>query len=320
MTASKKPSKYYVGIDVSKENLDVACWPDQEVFSVKNDPDGIRRLIERLLPDPPELIVLEATGGMEKALLCALGAENLPVRAVNPRHVREFARATGQMAKTDRIDAIILARFGEAVKPEIRPLPDQKALMFSALSTRLEQLTRMIAMEKNHRFSAPEKLHGRIDRTLAHLEKERKKLEKEMDQEIRNSPIWKEKSDLLHEIPGVGDGTVRAVIANLPELGTLNRKQIAALVGLAPFPCESGAWKGQRHIWGGRKGVRKYIYMCALSGITYNPVIKEFFERLVAAGKNKKAAIVACSRKLLTIMNAVIRDQKPWDPEFSLQA
>ena len=303
----------FIGIDVSKDRLDVCRRPEGEAFAVARDGEGLAALIERLQGARPELIVLEATGGFEQVVAAGLAGAGLPVEVVNPRQIRDFARALGRLAKTDRIDAAVIALFAERVRPEPRPLPNEQARELDALVTRRRQVIEMIVAEGNRaRRLDIRRLKKRIDRHLGVLQKELTEIERELDDTIRKSPIWRETEDLLKSVPGIGDATARTLLAELPELGTLDRRQIAALAGLAPFNRDSGAFRGRRMIGGGRSSVRAALYMAALTAARHNPVIAAFYQRLLAAGKAKKAALIACMRKLLTILNAIVRNRTPW--------
>jgi transposase len=304
----------FVGIDVSKARLDVAMRPSSARESVPNEEASIGALVERLRAIQPTLIVLEATGGVERQVVRALAAAELPVIVVNPRQVRDFAKATGQLAKTDRIDADILARFGEAVRPALRPLPDASTEELRALIARRRQITEMIVAERNRLSGAPRPLRQRIKAHVRWLEAELERVDTELDQSIRQSPIWREQEELLKSVPGIGPVISRTLLAELPELGTLNRREIAALVGVAPFNCDSGTLRGRRVIWGGRACVRAALYMAALVASRRNPVIRDFYRRLRTAGKMPKVALVACMRKLLTILNAMLKHQVRWSP------
>jgi transposase len=303
----------YIGIDVSKDRLDVCRRPSGTAFAVARDGEGLAGLIERLQGARPELIVLEATGGFEQVVAAGLAGAGLPVVVVNPRQIRDFARSMGRLAKTDRIDAEVIALFAERVRPELRPLPDAAARELDELVTRRRQVIEMIVAEGNRaRRLASRRLKKRIDRHLEVLQKELTEIERELDDTIRRSPIWRETEDLLKSVPGIGNATARTLLAELPELGTLGRRQIAALAGVAPFNRDSGTFRGRRMIGGGRAGVRATLYMAALVASRHNPVIAAFYQRLLAAGKPKKTALVACMRKLLTILNAIIRHRTPW--------
>jgi transposase len=310
-------SETFIGIDVSKQHLDVAVSPTDNTWRTPNHPDALPDLVERLAALGPTRIVLEATGGLENPLVAALAAEELPVVVVNPRQVRDFARADGLLAKTDRLDSRILARFAQVMRPKLKPIPGPEALLFKQLLSRHRQLTHMLVMEENHLKSALPALHKGINRMIRHLKKELTKLEEEMDQLIRQSPIWCEKVKLLQTVPGIGPVVSKALVAELPELGLLAHKQIAALVGVAPLACDSGQFRGKRRIWGGRASVRQKVYMAALAGSRCNPILRPFYQRLLACGKPAKVALVACMKKLLTILNAMVRDQQPW--KYQLQ-
>jgi transposase len=312
-------AQVYAGIDVSKGRLDVVFVRRDEAvdhdaaFDVPNDVAGIDELVARLEEERPALVVLEATGGFERAVLAALAAAKLTVAVVNPRQARDFARATGRLAKTDRIDAEVLARFAEAVRPTPRPLRDEEAQAFGAILARRRQIVEMLTAEKNRLGSASTKpVAERIKAHVKWLEKELACIEGDLDETIRENPALRENDALLRSVPGVGPVLSRTLLAELPELGTLTHKQLAALVGVAPLNRDSGTFKGKRAVWGGRAGVRAALYMSALVATRHNPTVKEFYERLVAAGKPKKVALVACMRKLLTILNAVFKHRTPW--------
>jgi transposase len=303
----------FIGIDVAKDRLDVHVRPGGEAFAVARDGEGVAALVERLKGAGPGLIVLEATGGFEQVVAAGLAGAGLPVVVVNPRQIRDFARALGRLAKTDRIDAEVIALFAERVRPELRPLPDDQARELDELITRRRQVIEMMVAEGNRaRRLSSRRLQKRIARHQAVLQKELTEIERELDDTIRKSPIWRETEDLLKSVPGIGNATARTLIAALPELGSLDRRKIAALVGLAPFNRDSGTLRGKRTIWGGRAPVRAALYMAALVASRRNPVIRAFYQRLVAAGKPKKLALTACMRKLLTILNAIVRDRSPW--------
>jgi len=302
----------FIGIDVSKARLDVAVCPSGQSESVTNDEAGIKTLVKRLGEIQPALIVLEATGGVERQLTRALVNAELPVVVINPRQVRDFAKATGQLAKTDSIDALVLARFAEAVRPALRPLPNEVTLELRALIARRRQLTEMIVAERNRLGGASKTVRKRIDAHVRWLEAELQRADGDLDQSIRQSPIWQEKEDLLRSIPGIGPGISRTLLAELPELGGLNRKQIASLVGIAPLNRDSGTLRGRRAIWGGRATVRAALYMAALVASRRNSVISVFYKRLRTAGKAPKVALVACMRKLLTIINSMITHKTRW--------
>lgn len=302
-----------VGIDVSKDRLDVHVEPCGEAFSVCNDGAGIEALARRLLLLCPRLVALEATGGFETMAAAGLGAAGLPVAVVNPAQVRAFANALGKRAKTDPIDAAVIARFAHATGTEPRPLPDARSRLFADLVSRRRQISAMIvAEEARWKRASNRQLKKSIERLLAALRREEKSIDGDLDIQIRASPLWRMKEDLLSSVPGVAKTISRTLIAELPELGTLDRKQIAALAGLAPFTRQSGKWRGKSFIGGGRSHVRAVLFMGALVASRHNPVLKAFRDKLVQAGKPKIVAIIATARKLLTILNAIIRDQKPW--------
>ena len=302
----------FVGIDVSKARLDVAIHPTGERDSVANDKVGIKALVKRLAEIQPTLIVMEATGSLERQVSAALGGVGLPVVVVNPRQVRDFAKAIGQLAKTDSIDALVLARFAEAVRPAVRPLPDEVTLELRALTSRRRQITEMIVAERNRIANASKAVRKRIDVHIRWLEAELERADKDLDQSIRQSPIWCENEDLLRSVPSIGPVVSRTLLAELAELGKLNRKQIAALVGIAPLNRDSGTFRGRRAIWGGRATVRAALYMAALVASRRNCVIRAFYKRLRDSGKAPKVALVACMRKLLTILNAMIKHKTRW--------
>jgi transposase len=304
----------FVGIDVSKARLDIALRPCGATESLPNDEAGTMALVNRLRAVKPVLIVLEATGGIERLVVRALAAAELPVIVANPRHVRDFAKATGQLAKTDRIDAHVLARFAEAVRPALRPLPDALTLELRALTARRRQITEMLTAERNRLAQAHKPVQKRIVSHIRWLEAELERVDEELDKSIRQSPIWREQENLLKSVPGIGPVVSRTLLAELPELGNLSAKQIAALVGVAPFNRDSGSLRGRRSIWGGRAHVRAALYMAALVASRRNPVIRDFYTRLRAAGKLPKVALVACMRKLLTILNAMLKHRVPWCP------
>ena len=303
----------FVGIDVSKDRLDVAVRPSGEVFFVERNARGLERLVSRLRELSPHIIALEATGGFETVVAAALVGAGLPVVIVNPAQIRAFARAIGRHAKTDPIDADVIAHFAEATKPQVRPLPDEATRVLADLVTRRRQIIEMIGAERQREQRITVlRLKKSIARLLKALEKELASLDADIDDAVRGSPAWREKEDLLASVPGVGPVIARTLIAELPELGQLGRKEIAALAGLAPFTRQSGQWRGKSFIAGGRVAVRSILFMGALVAKKHNPVLKAFFDRLVAAGKPKMVALVAVARKLLTILNAILRDGRPW--------
>ena len=307
----------FVGIDVSKAVLDIAVAPTGEAWLVTNSTEGMQQLVRRLGEISPKLIVLEATGGLERRAVAALAGASLPVVAVNPRQVRDFAKATGQLAKTDAIDAAVLALFADRIRPQVRPLRDEETQELEALVVRRRQVVDMITAEKNRLIAAPpsKRVRTAIGKTIKWLQKQLEEIDSDLDNAVKGSPIWREKDDLLQSVPGVGKVLSRTMLSLVPELGTLGKKQIAALIGVAPLNWDSGLHRGRRSIWGGRAQVRSVLYMGALVAARFNPVIRAFHARLVAAGKLPKVALVACMRKLLTILNAIVRDRTPWTRE-----
>ena len=301
-----------VGIDVSKDRLDIAVRPGGEVFVVERTAASLEALARRLKEFKPHIVALEATGGFETVVTATLAAAGLPVAVVNPAQVRAFAKAIGQRAKTDPIDAGVIAHFAEATRPEPRPLPDEETRLLADLVQRRRQIIEMIGAESQREKRAPERLRKSIARLLKALQKELNSVDTDIDEFVRGSPVWREKEDLLTSVPGIGPSIGRTLIAELPELGRLDRKEIAALAGLAPFTRQSGQWRGRSFIGGGRTSVRTALFMGAMVAKRHNPILKAFFDRLVAAGKPKMVALIAVARKLLTILNAILRDQKPW--------
>jgi len=302
-----------VGIDVSKERLDVAMRPTGETFVVSRDAEGLDALIAKLTPLAPVAVAVEATGGYETVVAASLAAAGLAVVVVNPAQVRSFAQALGKRAKTDPLDAGVIAHFVEATRPQIRPLPDEETRLLADLVARRRQIVAMIVAERQRQKRlTSRRLQKSIARLLAALQKELSSLERDIDETVRGSPAWREKEDLLASVPGVGKTIARTLIAELPELGTLDRRKVAALVGLAPWTRQSGKWKGKSCIGGGRADVRSALFLGAMVAARRNPDLKAFRDRLVAAGKPKLVALVATARKLLTILNAILRDQKPW--------
>ena len=302
----------FVGIDVSKAQLDVAVRPTGKRWTLPYDQTGIEGLIPQIVDLGPALVLLEATGGLELPLVAALAAAALPVVVVNPRQVRDFAKATGTLAKTDTLDAGVLAHFADAVRPEVRPLKDAETQVLNSLTARRHQVMTMLVSEKNRLGTAIGAVGPRIEAHIAWLEQELSDLDKGLRQTLRRSPVWREKDDLLRTVPGVGEQISLTLLANLPELGTLNRRQIAALVGVAPYNRDSGALRGKRAVWGGRSRVRAVLYMGALVASRHNPAIRDFYQRLLAAGKPKKVALVASMRKLLVILNGMLKHGSPW--------
>ena len=297
----------FVGVDVAKDLLEVAVLPSGAAWQVANDAEGINTLVDHLQAFAAPLVVLEATGRWEMPAAAALAAAGLEVAVVNPRQVRDFARSVGKLAKTDRIDAQVLARFAEAVKPAPRPLPDELSQELMALVARRRQVVAMLVAEQNRARLTVRRVQVRIQRHVVLLRRELQELDEELADTVRRSSAWLEKHDLLRSVKGIGGTTSFSLLAQLPELGTLNRRQIAALVGVAPLNRDSGAFRGRRSAWGGRASVRKALYMATLVATRFNPTICPFYNRLLAAGKPKKVALVASMRKLITILNAIIK-------------
>jgi transposase len=302
-----------VGIDVSKDRLDIAMRPSGEAFAVERNEAGLELLVVRLKERPPRIVALEATGGFETVVAAALATAGLPVVVVNPAQIRAFAKAIGQRAKTDPIDAAVIAHFAEATKPQVRLLPDEATRLLADLVARRRQIIEMIGAERQRekRMTLP-RVKKSIGRLVKALERDLASVNVEINDTMRGSPAWCEKEDLLASVPGVGPVIAHTLIAELPELGRLNRKEIAALAGLAPFTRQSGKWQGRSFIGGGRTAVRTALFMGAMVGKRHNPVLKAFFDRLVAAGKPKMVALIAVARKLLTILNAILRDKRSW--------
>jgi transposase len=306
----------FVGIDVAKASLEVAVHGTAERWSVGYTEAEVAALGERLTTRAPTLIVLEATGGLESPLVGALAAASLPVVVVNPRQVRDFAKATGHLAKTDALDAAVLAHFAAAVQPPVRPLPDAATQLLTALVTRRRQLVAMLTAERNRLSCAPAVLRPELQTHIRWLARRLTTLDRDLDQAIRTSPVWRTQEDLLRSVPGVGPIVARTLLAHLPELGTLSSKTIAALVGVAPLNRDSGQFRGRRMVWGGRAAVRAALYMGTLVAVRFNPVLRVFYLRLRAAGKLPKVALTACMHKLLTILNAMLKQQRRWDPTY----
>jgi len=304
-----------VGIDVAKATLDVAIGSDGEVVQVENSEAGIAQLVKRLGEAAPALVVLEATGGYESLVAAAVAGREIAVAIVNPRQVRDFAKATGVLAKTDRIDARVLARFAEAVRPEPRPLPTAEAKELEEFLGRRRQIVDMLTMEKNRlSIASTERMKKSLKKHIAWLEEALRRANDDIDTAVRNSPAWREQEDLLRSFPGIGPVSARTVLGELPELGALNRKKIAALVGVAPLNRDSGTLQGTRTCWGGRANVRQVLYMATIAAVRCNPVIRRVYLALRARGKKHKVALVACMRKVLTILTAMVRDQRRWSP------
>lgn len=305
--------RIFVGIDVASDRLDVHVRPSGDRFTLANEEAGQRELVRRLHQLAPGLIVLEATGGYELPVTAALASAGLPVVVANPRQIRDFARATGKLAKTDALDAEAIARFAEGVQPPVRPLPTAEAQALGELITRRRQLLDMLLAEQNRQSQVGDRrLRQRIAAHITWLRQALAETDRDLDDAIRSSPLWRAKDDLLRSVPGVGDVTAHTLIAEVPELGSLGRRQIAALIGVAPLNRDSGTLRGRRLIAGGRPHVRRVLYMAALVAIRHNPAIAAFYARLTAAGRPKKVALVAAMRKLLTILNAILRERRPW--------
>ena len=304
--------KVFVGVDVSKNSLDVAIGPHKDIITFTNDQKGVDALVKKLSRIDPQLTVFESTGGYELLAASSLAEAGLAVVIVNPRQVRNFAKAAGILAKTDAIDARVIARFAEAVKPEVRQLKDRQTSELTALVTRRRQIIEMIVAERNRLRLANKRNKKDIEEHIRWLKKRLDKIETDIGKMIQSSPIWRCKDDILQSVPGIGPVTSASLICDLPELGVLSPKKIAMLAGLAPLNCDSGKFKGRRRIWGGRAAVRSGLYMATMAAIRCNPAIKEFYQRLIAAGKCHKVAATACMRKLLVIVNAMLRDQTLW--------
>ncbi len=307
----------YVGIDVSKHWLDVGIRPARRAERLANDEAGIEAVVAQLGAVAPERIVLEASGGLELPLVAALAAAALPVVVVNPRQVRDFARATGRLAKTDALDAQVLAHFAEAVRPELRPLPDAETQALRDLVARRRQLVAMLVAERQRRRAARAAVRPGIEAHIAWLQQALAQLDDQLQTSVQLSPHWRAHDQLWRSVPGVGPQLARTLLAQLPELGRLDRRRIAALVGVAPYNRDSGQWRGSRSIWGGRASVRAALYMSALVASRHNPVIRDFYQRLLARGKPKKSALTACMRKLLVILNAILKTNTPWQAPLS---
>ena len=303
-----------VGIDVSKAALDLWLYPGGKSWQAEHTPAGISALAEELVALEPAVVVVEATGGLEVSLTVALGAAGLPVTVVNPRQVRDFARATGRLAKTDKLDAQVLAQFGAMVRPPVRPLPEEARRELRALVTRRQQLLVMITAEKNRMRRTTPGVRQRIEVNVKWLRAQLKELDRDQGDFLRSSPLWQEDAKLLRGVPGIGPIVTATVIARLPELGSVNGKEVAALVGVAPFNRDSGTLRGKRTVWGGRGPLRTALYMATLVAVRHNPVLRDFYQRLCAAGKPKKVALTACLRKLLVILNSMLKHRRPWAP------
>ena len=309
MSESIQPT---VGIDVSQATLDVAVYPSGEHWQTRNDDAAIGELVDGVRALAPALIVLEASGGYETPVLATLASAGLPVVAVNPRQVRDFARSTGRLAKTDALDAQVLAQFAAAVRPQLRRLPDADTRELSALLARRRQLVEMRTAESNRLARALEAVRPEIGEHLRYLDKRIRELDRELHDRLRGSPVWRAKDHLLRSIPGVGPVLSTTLLAEVPELGTLGHKQLAALIGVAPLNRDSGRWRGRRSVWGGRAQVRAVLYMAAATAVRHNPLCKALYERLIQTGKARQVALVACMHKLLRICNAVLRTDRTW--------
>jgi transposase len=308
-------NQLFVGIDISKDRLDVHIQPTEERFSLAHDEAGVAEVVRRLQGVAPQLVVMEATGGYETTVAAALGSAGLPVAVVNPRQIRDYARATGQLAKTDRLDARVIALFAQAVRPAVRPLPDEQAQQLGEVVARRRQLVDMLSAEMNRRRMVRDpRLRERLNAHIAWLEQAVREVDEDLRRLVRGSALWRETDDLLRSAPGIGKVTSCTLIADLPELGHLDRRRIAALVGVAPFNRDSGTMRGRRIVTGGRASVRKVLYMATLSAIRRNPTIAAFYQRLRAGGRPGKVAVVAAMRKLLTILNAIVRERRAWQP------
>lgn len=308
-------SDVYIGIDVSKTRLDIASRPDGKTWAVTNDETGIEKLVKQLSKYAPQCITIEASGGLERAVAMELVLAGLPVAIINPRRARDFAKASGLLAKTDRIDAACLAHFGQAMHPSLYQPSSDEERELAAMLTRRRQVVKMLSVERNHLASTADlTIRQQIERHIVWLEGELADIDNDLGQKIKASAQLSEQADIIRSVPGVGPVTTFTLLADLPELGKLNRKEITALVGVAPFNNDSGQRTGKRHTWGGRATVRATLYMAALSASRHNPVIRAFYERLLKAGKAKKVALTACMRKLLTILNAMVKTRKKWNP------
>jgi len=306
-------SRFVIGIDVSNEYLDAHSLPDGQTWHVKNDPDALAKWVKKELPDGINLAVMEATGGIQTRVAAALAGAQIPVAVVNPKQVKDFARAIGQRAKTDKIDARMIAEFGLRIEPSPRKAPDEAQSLLTELVTRRRQLIATRVAERNRLTTVKAKpVRRNIETHISSLTELVDRIEREINEQIQNNPTWTINEKLLTSVPGIGVTTARILIGQLPELGTLSRRQVAALAGVAPFARDSGKWRGKRFVCGGRGRVRSGVYMAALSASRFNPVLKLFYNRLLAKGKSKKVALTAVLRRLLTMANAIIRDQNPW--------
>ncbi len=313
----KKKAAIFVGIDVSKAWLDVAIHEQASEFRESNNERGIAQLVKKLKKLRPQLIILEPTGGFEMLVVAELSQAGLPVAVINAKRVRDFAKATGQLAKTDQLDAKVLAHFASAIRPAVRSLKSEEEEQLTALLTRRRQVLEMLTVEKNRLVTVRAKMRADVEAHIHWLSDNLKELDQALEEFIQGSPLWKEKDALLQSVPGVGRVTSATLLGMLPELGLLNRQEIAALVGVAPLNKDSGRKQGQRRVWGGRAEVRNVLYMAVLSAKKFNPVIRKFYERLIQHGKEKKVALTACMRKLLVILNAMIRTHQSWLPQLA---
>ena len=307
----------WVGIDVCQKYLDVYVRPAEKLFQVTNDENGIKELTKVLSHIKPELIVLEATGGMELDVVTQLTQAELPVAIINPRQARDFAKATGQLAKTDAIDAKVLAHFADAIRPEVRQISDESSRQLEDLVARRRQISDMITAEKNRRRGKTNSVKASIDKHIEWLEEQLKEIESQIKEAIAVNPDWQQKMDLLTSVPGIGEIVAVTLISSLPELGQISHKSISYLVGVAPLNKDSGKFRGKRRIWGGRTKVRCLLYMAALVAVRFNPVIKAFYKRLISKGKLKKVALTACMHKLLIILNAMMKQNSSWKPQVT---
>ena len=305
-------SEAYVGIDISKALLDVKALPNNEVQQFSNDDPGVKKLITFVKKIDPRLIVLESTGGLEMLAVSSLIENHLPVVIINPRQVRDFAKANGRLAKTDSIDADTIACFARDIRPEVRPLKDEHTKLLSALNARRRQIVDMLVAEKNRLHTAPKPNRKSIQKHIQWLERALEDINKDIEKRIKKSPTWRENDKILQSFKGVGPVVSATLLCDLPELGALNRKKIAALVGVAPLNCDSGRFRGRRRIKGGRANVRRKLYMAAVASLRHNDMIQEFYNKLIAAGKPPKLALTACMRKILTVLNAMMKNQTYW--------
>jgi len=309
-------SEAYVGVDVSKDQLDVKALPCNETRQFSNDDPGIKKLVTFVRKIDPQLIVFESTGGLEMAAVSSLIENHLPVVVVNPRQVRDFAKATGRLAKTDSIDTDTIARFARDIRPEVRPIKDEHTQLLSALNARRRQIVDMLVAEKNRLYTAPKPNMKSIQKHIQWLERSLEDINQDIDKIIKKSPTWRENDRILQSFKGVGPVVSASLLGDLPELGTLNRKKIATLVGVAPLNCDSGRFRGRRRIKGGRANVRRKLYMAAVASLRHNPMIRDFYDRLIDAGKPSKLALTACMRKILTILNAMMKNRTYWIATF----